>query len=159
MNCQNIFLEDERIVRFIYSIVNINPNTNKLRKNFVQFLTNKETGKNELSCIRFEFETIENCRFLAKHFSNPPYNRNYYGLACVSVRGINEHENYELKHTPITTPPESLYHCDVYDNSISLIEKGAALPPEVNLERDIFLNRWKSFEDKGDSFSKELIQY
>ncbi len=78
----NIFIKSERIIRHIYTTKNINPNNNTLKSNFVQFRFNPETGKNELSCNRFEFDTIENCRLLGIHNEDLQYNRIYYGLGC-----------------------------------------------------------------------------
>lgn len=160
MNCPDIIADEERIVRFIYSEKNINPRNNSLRLNFVQFRANENTGKNELSCTRFDFDTIENCRLLGKYYSDPAHDRQYFGLACIKAASIRKHKNYELHYAPqLETHPKHIFHCDIYDNSIPLIQDGVALPPEATSEREIFKKRWVSYKDTGgEEFIKEKIQ-
>lgn len=56
------FQSKERIVRHIYTPLNININTRQLKPNFLQFRFNEKTRKNELSCNRLEFDSLKNLR-------------------------------------------------------------------------------------------------
>ena len=156
----NFFFRKERIVRAIYSEKNINQKNNTLKANFVQFRYNPKTGKNELSSNRFELETIENCRLLGRLNEDPQYDRNYYGLACIGVSSIKEFQEYTLKFTPVLdSEPKNYSHCDIYDDSIPLIQVGQALPPTVSYQKEQFKKRWHPYRDNGDlSFVKKQIQ-
>lgn len=147
----------ERIIRHIYSTKNINPNNNSLKANFVQFRWNPETNRYELSCNRFEFETIEHCRLLGKQNEDLEHNREYYGMGCILASTIQGEENYELVFTPILdrTPP-NYTHCDICDNSLGALPLGDALPANVNFQRELFKKKWKPYKNKIDLKKKEV---
>lgn len=70
-----LFHKKERIVRHIYSPYSFNDKTNQLRPNFLQFVFQDESQKNELSSTRFEVETLNHCRIVGKHHSDPSKKR------------------------------------------------------------------------------------
>ncbi len=155
----DFFLSQERIVRIIYSTQNINPKNNSLKSNFFNFVNNPETGKNELSCSRFEFESIESYRALGKHHEDPNYKRNYYGLACTVVSYVEKLEGYKFRFTPILNKnPKNYFHCDIYNGYSDFSQTGVANSADKNYRIELLKSKWNPYQDNGISFTKELIQ-
>jgi hypothetical protein len=137
------FNQSERIVRFIYTTQNFNPKTNELRPNFVKFDFNQVSGKNEMSTVRFELDSLENCRRIGKGYERPENKATYHGLGCISVREIKSIQKYSLKFTPKRKQtPKIIFHTDIYDNESPPIQKGVASSALVTLERDRFAKMW-----------------
>lgn len=92
------FYSEERIVREIYDF-HYNRKEKTLKSNFAAFRNNRDTGKKEISCLRFELESLENCRALGEsHAANA--NTKFIGYACTKVADINLWQEYSLKFTP-----------------------------------------------------------
>lgn len=152
------FLDNERIVRIIYSEQNINPRNKTLKNNFFKFDLNSETNKLELSCLRFELESISFCRKFGKATENPLYKRNYYGLGCTLPRFVNELDQYEFKFSPIlNSDPKNYFHCDIYDNFGYNIEIGEAKSAEINYRIEKLKEKWKVNEDKDGVLKDEDV--
>jgi hypothetical protein len=149
---KNTFYSKERIVRFIYNDLNINATTKILKANFVAFQNNQETDKFELSCVRFELDSLENSRTVGKSFEDASQNRKYYGLACIDVATILEWESHSLAFTPKADSP---FHVDIYD-SLPLAG-GRADNAAINLKREMFRRVWKVHQDIG-AVLKESVQ-
>jgi hypothetical protein len=119
----------------------------------------------ELSCSRFELETLENCRRLGKLSEDPKHKRNYYGLGCISVQQITSFSPniegfipFELAFTPITEElSKNYFHCDIYDSYGHPIE-GVANPAQVNYIKELFKERWNPFIDIENLLIKRYIQ-
>lgn len=141
----NLFFKKERIIRIIYSPRNINPNTKNLKANFIQFRLGKSSEKHELSCNRFEIDTLINCRRRGKENSDSTFKRNFYGYGCTSVALIRLDDNYSLKYTP--NFPDNHSHCDIYHDVVNDLQSGEANPAEINYQKEIFLKKWKAYED------------
>ncbi len=153
----HFFLNHERIVRIIYSTQNINPKNNSLKSNFFRFIQNSKTGRNELSCSRFEFESLERYRALGIHFQDPFYKRNYYGLACTLVAYIKEIDGFRLWFTPIINQePHNYFHCDICEVS-AMAQTGVANPADSNYRIELLKERWLAHPDIGISFTKTTI--
>lgn len=151
------FQQNERIIRHIYSPLNINPTTNTLKANFLQFRYNEKTKENELSCSRFELEALHRTRSFGKSHSRPK--AEYYGFACSSVFHIQSTKQYIIRFTPILDIPEPAYfHSDIYDRGNPPIRKGEALSSKMALERELFLTNWKPFIDCENLIRKSYIQ-
>lgn len=157
-SCSDIFFNDERIVRLIYSKQNINPKENKLKANFIRFRYNSETRKNELSCNRFELENIDYCRFLGNHFQDPAQERAYYGIGCTKVSYIKSFDVLTLKYTPsLKNKPLNYSHSDVYHEMENADQQGVANSAQLNVLKDEFIRLWQPYQDNG-GLTKENIQ-
>lgn len=66
------FFPQERIVRHVYSEENYNTKTKQLKSNFLGFALNVKSEKYELSCNRFEMESINHCHTIGALRSLPP---------------------------------------------------------------------------------------
>jgi hypothetical protein len=141
------FYSEERIVREIYDS-HYNKKDKTLKSNFAAFRT--IDGRKELSCLRFELESVENCRALGQaHATNAK--TSFVGYACTKVSYIKLWDEYSLKFTPnLRDEPQSLFHVDIYDNSTNLIIPGEANPSHVNLQREVFKEVWKIHLDADE---------
>lgn len=157
MNSPNLFSDNERIVRNIYSPKTVNPNNNNLKANFVAFSFQAKSGKYELSCNRLEIDTMDNLRLLGAHYA-PPKSA-YYGVACISVQLIKTLKGLDLASTPILDrTPQNPSHCDIYDYTIPPPgELYVASDAEVNYRRSVFVKLWKAYKDDG-TLLKEKVQ-
>lgn len=153
------FCFTERIVRHIYSPQNINPKERTIKANFLQFRYNERTKKNELSCNRFEIDSIRILRDLGHTFERPQNKAEYFGFGCTSVQWIRKFNNYRIWFTPILTEtPKNYSHCDIYDEGNPPIIKGEPLPAKMSYEREVFLKAWRPYVDIPQLITKELIQ-
>ncbi len=151
------FNENERIVRIIYSDKHINPKTNKLRSNFIYFRLNLKSQKYELSCSRFEFESISFLRSFGKETEDSKFGRIYYGLGCSNIKSILSQKNCIPFYSPILLGNRiNLFHTDIYDKLGTLIS-GEADNAINNHRKDQFLGIWCPYKDNGNSFTKEVI--
>jgi len=152
------FHDDERIVRIIYSENNINPRNKTLKNNFFSFRFNSDTNKNELSCLRFELETIDFCRKFGKTNENPAFNRNYYGLGCTSPKLVKQLPDYVFKFSPsLDTIPPNFFHCDIYDEYSYEPEIGQAKSAQTNFRIDALKARWKVNTDSEFQLTKSEV--
>jgi len=154
---KNFFIEEEFIIRFIYSD-HVNTKTNTLRSNFVHFRPNQATGKSELSCNRFMLDRLANCRLVAKSNESSP-KRSYYGVGCTQVSYIREWKVCKLIFTPdYVSEPPNVSHTDIYILGLESIE-GQANDAAQNLNRDLFKEIWKPYRDDGDIVDDEIRPY
>ena len=152
-----LFFKKERIIRHVYSPHNINIKTRKLKSNFLQFVYNPATQKNELSCNRFELETLYHSRRVGKQHAIPP-KREYFGFACTNVLIIKQNDNYSLFYSPVLKNRIWNYtHSDIYDNGRPPIPKGEALSAEMQLEREKFLKNWSAYFDNEPLIKKNYV--
>lgn len=154
----SFFLSQERIIRLIYSEFNINPRNKKLRRSFVQFRPNTKTEKVELSCVRFEFEEIENCKIIGKSSEDPKFKRNFYGLGCTSVFLIKTFKEHKLAFTPVlgNDKLQNPFHTDVINTDLIPV-KGIAATAEENFYKDNFIKIWKVYEESELTSHESVI--
>jgi hypothetical protein len=122
----------------------------------VQFRLNRATEKNELSCVRFEFDSIENCRQIGK-VNGDDGSRKYYGLGCTNVSSILGFPSHSIAFTPKPndTPP-NIFHTDVYESAL-IAEDGKANTAASNLKREAFKEVWVPYQDSID-LTKDKVQ-
>ncbi len=154
------FLKNERIVRHVYTEDHYNTKTKKLKTNFVGFAHNPTSNKYELSCNRFEMETIHHCHTIGK--INTTQKRVYFGFAIISVSAITDIQNYSLFYSPLINKGHLNYsHSDIYDNNLPGVPKhelGEALSAKMLLERDVFVKKWKVYSE-SENLQKKHITY
>ena len=148
-----LFYDHERIIRIIYSTYNINPNTKKLKANFAKFIFQEQSQKYELSCNRFEIDSLKNCRKRAN--PDPRYKRSFYGYGCTSVKLVNSENGYSIKYTPAF--PKNISHCDIYDDELPYIVLGEASDAQKNLRREQFVQNWLAYEDSDVLKKSDIV--
>lgn len=157
-----LFLKNERIIRHITD-AHYNPTTKKLRSNFVGFALNINGSKKyELSCNRFEMEDITHCHFIGK--INVPPDKKYLGFACTTVSAVKENPNYSFFYSPMFNKEIYLNysHSDVYDNSLPGVPKhelGEALTSKVNLDREVFIKKWKVYSQNESQKKSQILPH
>ena len=150
-----LFYNEERIVREIYDF-HYNKKEKVLKSNFAAFRPNRESGKKEISSIRFELESLENCKALGQSHAAIA-NSNFIGYACTKVDYINLWVEYSLNFTPkLLENPQNPFHVDIYDNSIEPIVQGEANPSHVNYQREIFKEVWKIHLDNPETQHRDI---
>jgi hypothetical protein len=108
--------------------------------------------------MRFDFVTLEFCRLFGESTADPSYKRDYFGLACTSVELIRTLNGYGLKYTPdAKSNPPNLFHCDIYDYLASQVNKGVAMPPNLNHRINEFKKLWRPHEHTN-TLTKDLVQ-
>jgi hypothetical protein len=143
------FWKEERIVHIAFPI-HFNKKK-ELRSSFLNFQYIRELGLVEMSCCRFEMETIERVRIFA---DNIPTTNSYCGLGCTTVLQVRASNEFDLIFTPIINGiPKNYFHCDIYFMNPEPIE-GKALPPGMNLKKEEFLKYWKIYNDENRSLTK-----
>ncbi len=159
MNFRSYFFKNERIVRVIYSEQSINPRKNKLKSNFFHFKL-EASGKYELSCSRFDAQPIECARKIGKHYADPIFKREYYGLGCTQVSYIQKFNGkYTLAFTPhLRKRPFNFFHCDIYDEAGHSSQLGIALSAEENYRKDLFKTIWEPYDDRNDKLEKKNVK-
>ncbi len=130
-----------------------------LKANFVAFRFNRTLNKYELSTNRLEYDTIENCIFLGKHYQDIKNKREFFGLGCISVFNILSTPHYTIAFTPdLKSNPQNPSHSDIYEDSEYFeVPSGQAIPYEIKLKREALLKMWNAFRaDEG--LKKQDIQ-
>lgn len=150
-------MDEERIIRIIYSEKHINLNKKSLKPNFFRFDFNDVNDRAEMSCMRFEFETLEFCKNFGLKTANPDYDRSYYGFACISVARIRSLRNFGIVFTPnVLSEPKNYFHCDIYDKSAHKTRVGIAIPAALRFQREELMKLWKVYEHTP-SLSKDAV--
>ncbi|MDI9365647.1 MAG: hypothetical protein QM541_11900 [Flavobacterium sp.] len=121
----------ERIIRGIYSPMNINIKNNTLKSNFFKL----KAGEKGISVIRLDYTTIELSKSHCKTFDNPSKNRVYIGFSLLYANEIRDCKNdafrAELAHTPKIYSTHTLEsHADIEFDFI--IEPETPVPPLLN---------------------------
>ena len=122
-----LFIEDkERIVRSIFSPINVNLKNHSLRTN--AFKSPAEID--EVSVNRLDYSNADFCKSLSKKIEDPSNKRNYFGLAVLDTSEIRE-SKAEVIYSPIENPEEykNPYHSDIKVGYIR--EKGQEAAAEI----------------------------
>lgn len=120
----------ESIARFIFSPININVKTNKLKSNCLK----PPVGSDEISVNRFDYADKPLLKKIATKMQSPQ--KNYYGLAIMNA-GVIRENNFEIVYTPIKN--KNPYHSDIKIGYI--VEKDVELPAEISAQiREILKN-------------------
>ena len=78
------------------------------------FQFNESTLKYELSCSRFEFETLDFIRDFAKRKGSNE--RKYHGFVCTNIGRIKVNKEYAIVFTPkLHESPKNYFHTDIHD--------------------------------------------
>lgn len=114
------FSESERIVRSVFSPVNLNRAGTRLLPNAFR----SPPGIDEVSVNRLSYADTDFCKRHGKSIENPEAKRSFFGLALLYVKQIIA-TNSTIDYTP---KPDNIYHSDIRIGFVS--KKGQQLPPE-----------------------------
>ncbi|MEX2593719.1 MAG: hypothetical protein WD426_13175 [Anditalea sp.] len=141
--------DDEKIVRSIFSPLNINLKTNKLKSNAFK----SPAGKDEVSVIRYSFNDSNFCKSFSRKIQDELNNKIYCGLAVLNAFEIRN-LNANIIYSPIKSPIEfyNPYHGDIKIGYAPI--KGEPLPAEFQHKVQKLANSARVYIDP-DPFSKE----
>ena len=133
----NEFSDFEKIVRSIFSPINISKNGLRIQPN--AFWTPAEID--EVSVNRLSYTTINFCKDHSKKIQNPIFKRNYFGFALLYPNQI-----YGCNAKIVYTPGKNnKFHSDIKIGYIP--QKGQALPSEFQKKIKDLAKRAKLFKD------------
>ncbi len=131
------FEENEKIVRSIFSPININKKTNRLKSNAFK----PPAGVDEISVNRLSYTSVHFCKKISKEIQNPTSNRTYFGLALLYKNEIDQC-NCSVYYTP---KESNKYHSDIKIGYIPVA--GVPLPSEYQYKITQLKNRSRFFVD------------
>lgn len=137
-----IITSDERLCRAIFSPINIDKKSGKLKSN--AFRTPSE--KDEISVNRLNYTFATFCKVEAKRNENSNQGRSYFGLAIIYQHEV-ESSDCETVYTPITKPKEKRnpFHADIRIGYIP--KKGEELPSRFRKKVDDMVKYSRFYPD------------
>lgn len=121
----NTIDDNEKIVRFVFSPINVNKK-GKLKPNAFK----SPAGIDEVSVNRLDYTTADHCKQLAKKIENHLNKRAYFGLGVLLTSEIRA-EKAEVVYSPIVEKERyNPFHADIKIGCIR--KKGESLPAEYN---------------------------
>lgn len=142
LNIPTIIDDKEKIVRSIFSPVNVNIKTNKLRPNSFR----SPAGIDEVSVNRLDFSNANFCKNISKEIENPSNKRTYFGLAVLIAKEIRDLKA-NVVYSPIIEPEADInpYHSDIKVGYIK--PKGQEAPAEINYIIQNLTNKARFYVD------------
>lgn len=116
---------DEKIIRAIYSPINLHKSGKKVNNNFYK----PRAGEDEVSVNRLDFTSIIFLKNLAKYFENNKERRSYFGFSILKASEI-EDSGLRTVYSPLNEPVSNPFHADIKIDYI--VEKGVQLPAEIS---------------------------
>lgn len=116
---------DERIIRAVYSPINLHKNGEKVNNNFYK----PRAGKDEISVNRLDFTTPTFLKELAKFFENTSQRRSYFGFSLLKASEI-EDSGLRTVYSPLKEPINNPFHADIKIGYV--VERGVQLPSEIS---------------------------
>lgn len=134
--------ESEKIVRSVFSPININPKTKKLKSNTFK----SPSGKDEVSVTRLDYAGADFCKNFGIQIQNPNFGRGFFGLGVLDGSEIYSTDS-DIVFTPILKPnlPENPYHADIKIGYFAV--KGEQLPAEFQYKIDKLAQKCRFYED------------
>src|SRR5690554_6621147 len=121
----NEISSNEKIIRAVYSPINLHKNGKKVNNNFYK----PKAGEDEISVNRLDYTTPIFLKKLAKIFDNPKERRNYFGFSLLKASEIEE-SDLRTVYSPLKEPIENPFHADIKIDYV--VEKGVQLPAEIS---------------------------
>ncbi len=139
------FDESEKIIRSIYSPINIHKTQGTLRPN--AFRTPPD--KDEVSVNRLDYTNPFFCKKISKE-NQIIGERNYFGFALLFKKQIDL-ANCKIEHTPINKPKEKSnpFHSDIKIGYIP--KKGEELPSEISKKISDLTKMARFYKDPNPS--------
>ncbi len=144
INIPNIIAYNEKIIRSIFSPINLSKDQKKIKANAFK----PPADLDEISVNRLDFTTLDFCRSLCKKIEIPDLDRNYFGLALLYVFEIKEC-GAEIIYSP---KEDNIFHADI---KIGFkVKKGEQLPAEIQYIVDGLTKKAKLFKDENPTSEK-----
>ena len=135
------FSKSEKIVRSIFSPINLNKAGTRLLPNAFR----SPPGIDEVSVNRLTYTNADFCKQHGKSIENPGAKRSFFGLALLYVNQILS-TGSKIEYTP---KPDNIYHSDIKIGYIT--EKGQQLPPEFQKKVRELAEKSELFRDNNPS--------
>ncbi|GIJ96875.1 hypothetical protein CAPN001_14440 [Capnocytophaga stomatis] len=129
--------DEENIARFVFSPINVNPKSNKLKPNCFR----PPAGLDEISVNRYDYTTASFLKSLALKMQTDK--KEFFGLGIVKANKIRGNE-FEVVYTPIELNP---YHSDIKIGYTAV--KNEELPAEISYKLRKVLEETKLFIDRN----------
>jgi len=132
----------EKIVRSVFSPININMKSKKLKSNTLR----SPAGKDEVSVTRLEFTNADFCKNFSLQIQNPSIGRGNFGPGVLNGFDIYS-TGSNIIFTPILKPniPENSFQADIKIGFIAV--KGEPLPAEFQYKVDQIIQKCRFYED------------
>lgn len=132
--------DNEKIIRAIYSPINLHKNKTRLNNNFYR----PPADSNEVSVNRFDFTDVVFMKELAKKFQKPESRRIYFGFAMLDALEIRASQ-LEIIYSPLTEPVINKFHADIIFEHTP--KRGEQLPAEVSYKIRELTKKARFYED------------
>lgn len=137
------FEDSEKIVRSIFSPINISKDGTKLKANAFK----SPTGIDEISVNRLFYTSLNFCKNISKEIQNPSGNRSYFGLALLYKEEIDQC-NCDIYYTP---NEDNAFHADIKIGYIP--KRGEPLPSEFQFKVKELTAKSRLFKDTNPNSS------
>jgi len=128
---------DEKIVRSIFSPINLSKDLTTLKSNAFK----PPADLDEISVNRLNYTTSHYCKSISKSIENPLNDRKYFGLALLYASKIREY-NADVIYTP---KENNIFHADIKIGYCVI--KGVQLPAEIQYKVNNLTKAAKLFKD------------
>ncbi|MGM8360998.1 hypothetical protein ACSV4D_03675 [Flavobacterium sp. ARAG 55.4] len=137
--------DSEKISRFIFSPINVNPNTGKLKSNCYK----PPAGYDEISVNRLDFTNANFLKKIAIKMQNT--NRNYFGFAVINALDIRKSDS-DIIYTPKTESTDyNPYHSDIKIGYTVIT--GEELPAEISNKIQKLVKSTRLYKDNNPELS------
>ncbi|MCH8318606.1 MAG: hypothetical protein IIA88_08935 [Bacteroidetes bacterium] len=123
MDIPKIVYDDEKLVRVIFSPMNVNPKTQHIYANLFKSPPNKD----EVSVLRLFYTNADFCKTHGKRIQIPNKKRNFYGFAVIDTQQVRSVEADVVSSPDPTNNLEM--HADIKVDYVSIPYKN--FPPEI----------------------------
>lgn len=133
--------DDEKIARFVFSPINVNPKTGKLKSNCYR----PPSGYDEVSVNRVDYTTPNFLKSIALKMQNS--NRNYFGFGIINAKDIRD-SNSDI----IYTPKHNLLDYNPFHSDIKIgyqVKPGEELPAEISNKIQKMIKATRLYQDKN----------
>lgn len=141
------YIDDtERIVRSIFSPVNIHPKKGTVLANAFKPRANED----EVSVNRLNYTNADFCKKISKKIEQPLNKRLYFGLAVLAAEEIRS-AKADVIYSPIYLPVENLnpFHSDIIIGYMP--EQGKPMPGEFQEKVNNLAKKARLYEDANPS--------
>lgn len=131
----------EKITRFVFSPINVNPNTGKLKSNCFK----PPSGYDEVSVNRLDFTSANFLKNIALKMHST--NRNYFGFGVINALDIRNSDS-DIIYTPKTESTDyNPYHSDIKIGYTVIT--GEELPAEISNKIQKLVKSTRLYKDNN----------
>ncbi len=133
--------DDEKISRFVFSPINVNPKTGKLKSNCYR----PPSGYDEVSVNRLDFTNANFLKAIALKMQNST--RNYFGFGIINTIDIRNADS-DIVYTPKNEVSDyNPFHSDIKIGYTVI--SGEELPAEINNKIQKMIKSTRLYKDKN----------